>query len=120
MRVLRQGRNLIFDLPNGEDAVAPRGVCSTRGFVLSTGGSRTSVSPVAVVIIGTILLALALAALLPGIGFIASIIVVLIGISVVAWLLVAARSGQRPSEVASQGPAHEFLGPGGPDDPRGS
>jgi hypothetical protein len=59
------------------------------------------VAPAAVVIVGTVILAVALAALLPGAGFIASIAVIVIGIGIVVWLLAAARSGQSPSEVAS-------------------
>jgi len=71
-----------------------------------------------VVIVGTILLAVALAAFVPGLGFIASIAVIVIGIGIVVWLLAAGRSRQSPSEIASQTPEREFLGPGGPDDPR--
>jgi hypothetical protein len=75
-------------------------------------------TPVALVIVGTLVLAVLLAALVPGLGFIAAIAVLVIGIAVVVWLLAAARSGQAPSEVAAQTEKHEFLGPGGADDPR--
>ena len=75
-------------------------------------------APVSLVIVGTLVLAVLLAALLPGAGVIAGSAIVLIGIAVVVWLLVAARSGQAPSEVAAQTEEQELLGPGGPDDPR--
>jgi hypothetical protein len=76
------------------------------------------VSPVAVAIVATLALAILLAALVPGLGFIAAIIVLLIGIAVVVWLLAAGRSGQTPSELATHANEQEFLGPGGADDPR--
>jgi hypothetical protein len=70
------------------------------------------------VIVATVVLAVLLAALLPGAGFIAAIAVVVIGIAAALWLVSAARSGQAPSEIATQTDEREFLGPGGPDDPR--
>jgi hypothetical protein len=75
-------------------------------------------TPVALVIVGTLVLAILLAALLPGVGFIAAIAILVIGIAAALWLLAAARSGQAPSEIAVDTEEHEFLGPGGPDDPR--
>ena len=44
---------------------------------------------------------------------------VTIGVAAGLWLLAAARAGEAPSEMAAQTEEHEFLGPGGPDDPRG-
>jgi hypothetical protein len=75
-------------------------------------------TPVALVIVATLILAVLLAALLPGAGFIAGIVVLVIGVAAALWLVAAARSGQAPGELAVQTEEHEFLGPGGPDDPR--
>jgi hypothetical protein len=65
----------------------------------------------------TLSLALLLAMLLPGAGFIFAILVVLVGFAVIAWLLLAGGARQTPSDVAARTEDHEFLGPGGPDDP---
>ena len=75
-------------------------------------------APAALVIVGTVVLAVLLAALLPGAGFIAAIVVLVIGVAAAVWLVSAARAGQAPGEIASQTEEHELLGPGGPDDPR--
>jgi hypothetical protein len=77
-------------------------------------------TPVALVIVATIALAVLLAAFVPGLGFIAAIAVLVIGVAVVVWLVAAGRSGQAPSELAAGAGEQEFLGPGGPDDPRPS
>ena len=74
-------------------------------------------SAVAIIIVGTIALAVLLAALLPGAGFIGAIVVVVIGLAAVVWLLAAGASKQAPSDVARNTEEREFLGPGGPDDP---
>jgi hypothetical protein len=76
------------------------------------------VTPVVLVIVATLVLAVLLAALLPGLGLVAAIAVVVIGIASVIWLVAAARSGEAPSELATQTEEQELLGPGGPDDPR--
>ena len=75
-------------------------------------------SAVALIIVGTIALAVLLAALLPGAGFIGAIVVVVMGLAAVVWLLSAGASKQAPSDVARNTEDQELLGPGGPDDPR--
>ena len=74
------------------------------------------VSAVALIIVGTIALAVLLATLLPGAGFIGAIVVVL-GLAAVVWLVSAGATKQAPSDIARGTEDHEFLGPGGPDDP---
>jgi len=51
-------------------------------------------------------------------GFVAGIAVLVIGVAIVIWLVAAGRSGQAPSELATRTEEQEYLGPGGPDDPR--
>ena len=72
---------------------------------------------VALVILGTVALAVLLAALLPGAGFIGAIIVVVVGLAAVVWLLSAGATKQAPDEIARGTQGQELLGPGGPDDP---
>jgi hypothetical protein len=67
--------------------------------------------------VATVGVALLLAMLLPGAGFIAAVLVVLIGIAVIAWLVLAGGTRQTPSDISRRTEEHEFLGPGGPDDP---
>jgi hypothetical protein len=55
---------------------------------------------VELIIVGTIALAVVLAALLPGAGFIGAITVVVIGLTAVVWLLSAGASKQAPGDVA--------------------
>lgn len=74
-------------------------------------------SAVALVVVATIAVAVALAVLLPGAGFIGAIVVAVIGLAVVVWLVSAGASRRAPSEMASSTEEREFLGPGGPDDP---
>jgi hypothetical protein len=76
-----------------------------------------SVFAVVLTAVIAIALAVALAALLPGAGFIGAIVVVVVGIAVIVWLLVAAGGPRVPSEVAGGTEEREFFGPGGPDDP---
>lgn len=75
-------------------------------------------SAVALIIVGTIALAVLLATLLPGAGFIGAFVVVVIGLAAVVWLLSAGASKQAPGDVARNTEDQELLGPGGPDDPR--
>jgi uncharacterized membrane protein len=75
------------------------------------------VSAVALVVVATVALAVALAVLLPGAGFIGAIVVALIGLGVVAWLVLAGVSCTAPSDAARRTDETELLGPGGPDDP---
>jgi hypothetical protein len=65
----------------------------------------------------TVVVAILTAVLVPGLGFIMALAVVALGIAVITWLLRAGASGRAPSELARDVPEHEFLGPGGPDDP---
>jgi hypothetical protein len=75
---------------------------------------------VALIIVTTILIAVLLAMLMPGAGFIAAVLALLIGAGLVAWMLAAASSGEAPSDIVAETsePEPELLGPGGPDDPR--
>ena len=57
-------------------------------------------SAVALIIVGTIALAVVLATFLPGAGFIGAITVVVIGLTAIVWLLSASTSKQAPSDVA--------------------
>jgi hypothetical protein len=75
------------------------------------------VSPVALVLVATVALAVALAVLLPGAGFIGAIVVALFGLGVVVWLVLAGASRTAPSDAARRTDEAELLGPGGPDDP---
>ena len=77
-------------------------------------------SAIALIIVGTVVLAVALAVLLPGAGLVAAIAVVALGIAAVAWLVTAGAARQAPSDVARKAEDREFLGPGGPDDPNRS
>ena len=72
---------------------------------------------VVLVAIGTLVVAVFLAALLPGAGFIMAAVVVLLGIGAIVWLVMAAADKQAPSDVTSGTKDVELLGPGGPDDP---
>jgi hypothetical protein len=74
-------------------------------------------SAVALVVVGTVALAVLLAVLLPGAGFIGAIVVAVIGLAVVIWLVSAGAARQAPSDVARSTEKPELLGPGGPDDP---
>ena len=66
----------------------------------------------------TIGLAVVLAALLPGAGLIGAILVVMLGIGLIAWLILARASDQAPSDIPRKTTNEpELLGPGGPDDP---
>ena len=66
----------------------------------------------------TIGLAVVLAALLPGAGFIGAIVVVMLGIGLIVWLILARASDQAPSDIPRNTKNEpELLGPGGPDDP---
>jgi len=76
------------------------------------------VSAVALVVVGTVALAVLLAALLPGAGLIGAAVVVVIGLAAVIWLLSAAAVKAAPSDIARGAEGQELLGPGGPDDPR--
>lgn len=69
---------------------------------------------IAVVALG---LAILLAALLPGAGLVAAVLVIVLGIGVIVWLLAAGGARQTPSEAIQQTETPEHLGPGGPDDP---
>ena len=88
-----------------------------RGFLPTSLGYNAPVSAVALVLIGTVVLAVLLAVLLPGAGFIGSIVVAVIGLAAVVWLVSAGAARQAPSDVTRSTENHEFLGPGGPDDP---
>ena len=81
-------------------------------------GNNAPVSAVALVIVATVVLAVALAALLPGAGFIGAIVVVVIGLAAVVWLVSAGAARQAPGDIARNTDDQELLGPGGPDDPR--
>jgi hypothetical protein len=74
----------------------------------------------AVVLIGVVSvgLALLLAALLPGAGLVAAVLVIAGGIGVIIWLVAAGGAGRTPSDaIRRTEPPPEHLGPGGPDDP---
>lgn len=75
-------------------------------------------SAVALIVVATIALAIILAAFLPGAGFIAAIVVAVIGLAAVVWLISAGATRQAPSDFARNTEGQELLGPGGPDDPR--
>jgi len=72
---------------------------------------------VLVVAVLTVGLAVLLGALLPGAGLIASVLVVVLGLGVIVWLVVAGSSGRSTSEIVQETERQELLGPGGPDDP---
>jgi hypothetical protein len=70
-----------------------------------------------------LLIAIVLVAVLLGLAFaiggvVLPILLVLAGLVVVGWIVLAAASRQTPSEVAERTHEQELLGPGGPDDPR--
>jgi hypothetical protein len=74
----------------------------------------------AVVLIGLLAVGLAvlLGALVPGAGFVGSIIVLVLAGIVITWLLLAGAARQSPSDIARRSSERpELLGPGGPDDP---
>ena len=73
---------------------------------------------IVLIAIGTLVVAVLLAALLPGAGFIMAAVVVLLGIGAIVWLVMAAAAKQAPTDLASGTKDVELLGPGGPDDPR--
>jgi membrane protein implicated in regulation of membrane protease activity len=75
------------------------------------------VSAVAFVVVATVAVAVALAVLLPGAGFVGAIVVALVGLGVVAWLVLAGASRTAPSDATRRTEEAELLGPGGPDDP---
>jgi fatty acid desaturase len=75
------------------------------------------VSAVALIVVATIAVAIILAAFLPGAGFIAAIVIAVIGLAAVVWLISAGATRQAPSDVARNTERQELLGPGGPDDP---
>jgi hypothetical protein len=74
-------------------------------------------APVVIVAVVTLLLAVALGALLPGAGFVLAALAVLLGIGVIVWLIAASGAGRTPGEAVRRTPKVEHLGPGGPDDP---
>jgi membrane protein implicated in regulation of membrane protease activity len=51
-------------------------------------------------------------------GVLLPILAVLAGLVVVGWVLLAGIARRSPPEVAERAHEREFLGPGGPDDPR--
>jgi membrane protein implicated in regulation of membrane protease activity len=70
-----------------------------------------------------LLIAIVVVAVLMGLAFaiggvVLPILLVLAGLVVVGWRLLAGVSRRTPSEVAERAHEQEFLGPGGPDDPR--
>jgi len=69
-------------------------------------------------IVASLVLALLLAALLPGAGLFAAAVVILLALGIGAWLLFAGASGTTPSEAVGESHEASLLGPGGPDDPR--
>lgn len=75
-------------------------------------------APVVIVVVVTLLLAVALGALLPGAGFVLAALAVLIGIGVIVWLVAAGGARRTPGEAVRSTPTVEHLGPGGPDDPQ--
>jgi hypothetical protein len=58
-----------------------------------------------------LLVAVLLATLLPGAGFVGAAVVVLLGIGVIVWLFMAATRKQTPSDLASRTKDVELLGP---------
>ena len=70
-----------------------------------------------------LLIAAVLVAVLLGLAFaiggvVLPILLVLAGLVVVGWILLAGVSRRTPSEIAESTHEQELLGPGGPDDPR--
>jgi hypothetical protein len=67
----------------------------------------------------TVGLAILLGALLPGAGLFVAIVVVVLGLGLIAWLLLAGTSGRSTADLIrdSGGKGPELFGPGGPDDP---
>ena len=51
-------------------------------------------------------------------GVVLPILLVLAGLVVVGWVVLAGLARRTPSEVTERTREQEFLGPGGPDDPR--
>lgn len=51
-------------------------------------------------------------------GVVLPVLLVLAGLVVVGWIALAGIARRTPSEVAERAHEREFLGPGGPDDPR--
>jgi len=50
-------------------------------------------------------------------GVVLPILLVMAGLVVIGWFLLAGVGRKTPSEVTRRADEHEFLGPGGPDDP---
>jgi hypothetical protein len=71
------------------------------------------------VVLAALVLAALLAAFLPGAGFIAAAVVVVLGIGGAIWLAAAGASEPTTGEMVGndRAPETELLGPGGPDDP---
>ncbi|MGH3031837.1 MAG: hypothetical protein ACRDNE_13960 [Gaiellaceae bacterium] len=70
-----------------------------------------------------LLIAIVVVAVLMGLAFafggvVLRILLVLAGLVAVGWILLAGAARRTPSEVAERAHEQEFLGPGGPDDPR--
>lgn len=70
-----------------------------------------------------LLIAIVVVAVLIGLAFaiggvVLPILLVLAGLAVVGWVLLAGVARRTPSEVAERTHEQELLGPGGPDDPR--
>jgi hypothetical protein len=70
-----------------------------------------------------LLIAIVVVAVLMGLAFaiggvVLPILLVLAGLVVVGWVLLAGVARRTPSDVAESAHEQEFLGPGGPDDPR--
>jgi hypothetical protein len=89
-----------------------------RGFRVRGLGHVVGMAGVVLIAIGTLIVAILLAALLPGAGFIVAGAVVLLGIGAIVWLFMAAAGKQAPSDLAAGTEDAELLGPGGPDDAR--
>ncbi len=51
-------------------------------------------------------------------GVLLPVLAVLAGLVVVGWVFLAGAARRTPTDVAEQAHEREFLGPGGPDDPR--
>lgn len=70
-----------------------------------------------------LLIAIVVVAVLLGLAFaiggvVLPILLVLAGLVVIGWILLAGVARRTPSEVAERAHEEELLGPGGPDDPR--
>ena len=85
------------------------------GVLFRRGGQDSDVAAIVLIILLTLGLAVLLAALVPGVGFIGSIIVVAFGIAAVVWLILAGISRKAPSDIVAAQPKPELLGPDDPD-----